>query len=136
MNQNNNTTVTENYHVTYQFLNGNNNGSLLSNKEFQICYCVVDTDIIKTQMKKIIGCFINPNDLALNDNIDKNIYYFQRYLKLHEMFNISDLLKNTLYSKNYSSNTIKKVLKENPDVTIRKIITKCENILKEKILIQ
>ena len=135
MNQNNNTTVTENYHVTYQFLNGNNNGSLLSNKEFQICYCVVDTDIIKTHMKKIIGCFINPNDLALNDNIDKNIYYFQRYLKLREMFNISDLLKNTLYSKNYSSNITKKVLKENPDVTIRKIITKCENTLKEKILI-
>lgn len=126
---------TETIHITYKFLNGNNDGSILSNKEFHVCYCIIDTDIITKKMKKIIGCFINPNDIILeNDNkdIEKNIYYFQRYLKLNEMFTISDLLDNTINSKNYNNYLMKKVLynKEN------KIISKCVNTLKEKLLIQ
>jgi hypothetical protein len=130
------TTKFESFNITYQFVNGNNDGSLLANKEFQICYCVTDIDIIKTKMKKIIGCFINPNDLYLDkSNIDRHFYFFQCYLKLNEMFDVNDMLLSTVYSKNYSNHITKKNLKENTDVTIRKIITKCETILKEKILI-
>lgn len=126
----------ENFHITYQFLNGNNEGSLLSNKEFQICYCVVDNDIVNSKMKKIIGCFINPNDLFLENKIEKHIYYFQMYMRLDTMFSISELLKSTLQSKNYSNHITKKILFEGKDVTIKKIISKCETILKEKILIR
>jgi hypothetical protein len=130
------TTKPEILHINYKFVNGNNQGSLLSNKEIHVCYCMIDIDLIKSKMKKIIGCFINPNDLVLDKtNVDKYIYYFQLHRKLDYLFNIADLLNNTLYSQNYNSSIIQRILKENSDVTIRKIITKCENTLKEKILI-
>lgn len=127
------TTKSDSFHITYQFVNGDNSGSLLSNKEFKICYCVVDTDIVTAKMKKVIGCFVNPNDLILDKEVDKNIYYFQMYIKLDRMFNIADLLKSTLQSKNYSNYITKKNLFESPDVTTKKIIAKCETVLKEKI---
>jgi hypothetical protein len=128
----------DNFNITYQFINGDNNGSVFSNKEFQVCYTVVDIDIVKTKMKKIIGCFINPNDLYLDKaEIDKHIYYFQIYLKLDKIFTVSEMLKNTIYSKNYSNHITKKIFFENnKDVTIKKIISKCESLLKEKVLIR
>lgn len=128
---------TENsFHITYQFVNGNNDGSFRSNKEFQICYAVVDIDINKTKMKKIVGCFINPNDLLLDNDIDKHIYFFQIYLKLDKIFNVVDMLESTIYSNNYSNHITKKILFENKDVTIKKISEKCLDTLKEKILIE
>ena len=127
-----------NYHITYQYVNGDNWGSSFANKEFHICWSVVEIDIIKTKMKKIIGCFINTNDLLLEENknemIDKHIYFFQSYLKLDQLFNLKELLPNTIYSKNYSNTITKKHLFESSDVTIKKIISKCETVLKEKVL--
>lgn len=127
--------------VNYFFVNGSNDGSYLSNKEFHLCYCIINTDIVKSKMKKIIGCFINPNDLYLENSkinsslIETYLYYFQMYITLDRVFNITDLLKKTLYSKSYSNYTTKKILKENKDSSIKKIITKCEETIKNKILI-
>jgi hypothetical protein len=121
----------EEFLITNIVVNGNNEGSLLSNKEFHICYAVVNNDL-KQLNKKIIGCFLNPNDLLLDMSIDNNMFYFQIYLPLTKEFNISEILKYTIYSKNYSNHIVKTILRESDDVTVRKIITKCEEELKKK----
>ncbi len=121
--------------INYQFVNANNEGSLRSNKEYQICYAITDIDIIKSRKKKIIGCFINPNDLYLDKNIDRNIFYFQMYMNINKVFNVYDLLQETIYSKTYSNQITKKILFESKDVTTKKIATKCLETLKERILV-
>lgn len=129
----------DNFFITYQFLNGDNWGSSFANKEYQICYCVVDTDLITAKTKKVIGCFINPNDLILEEDkndIDKHIYYFQRYIRISDLFGLKELLPYTIYSKTYSNTITKKILFESRDVTVIKIINKCKNLLKEKVLIR
>lgn len=117
-----------NFLINDVIVNGNNEGSLLSNKEFHICYFILSIDL-RQNNKKFIGCFINPNDLILDKNIEKNIYYFQITLPLQKQFTILELLKSTLYSKNYSNYMAKKILKENPNSIIKKMITKCEEQL-------
>lgn len=122
-----------NYNITYQFLNGNNQGSVLSNKEFHVCYCVADIDIINTGFKKIVGCFINPNDLILDNDIDKNIYYFKIIMKLDKIITIKDILDNTVRLRNYSNYTTKKILFDPKNPIIKKIITKCVEVLKQHV---
>jgi hypothetical protein len=121
--------------VTNIVVNGNNDGSLTSNKEYHICYSVIENSI-KNKSKKIIGCFINPNDLILetdkSKNIQKHIYYFQLNLPITKLFSITELLNNTFNSRNYSNHIAKKILKDGNDVTTKKIIMKCEEELKKK----
>jgi hypothetical protein len=119
--------------VTNMIVNGNNDGSLTSNKEYHICYSVIENNI-KQKTKKIIGCFVNPNDLHLetDKNIQKHIYYFQLSLPITKLFSITELLKNTVQSRNYSNHMLKKILKDSSDVTTKKIITKCEEELIKK----
>ena len=124
----------ESFLINNIVVNGNNEGSLLANKEYHICYVVMEHDF-KNNHKKFFGCFINPNDLYLQTSvkdINDNIYFFLFYLELDKVFNISELLKHTLLSKTYSNHIVKKILKENKDITIKKIITKCEEELKKK----
>ena len=125
---------TETLHITYKFMNGNNEGSIISNKEFHVCYVIMNIDLIKSASKKIIGCFINPNDPCLDKDIESHIYYFKMEMRTDEIFNIADLLKSTLYSKNYSNHYTKKFLYDSK--LTNKIIAKCVSTLKEKVLIE
>ena len=119
--------------ITNIVVNGNNDGSLTSNKEYHICYSVIENNI-KQKTKKIVGCFVNANDRILepNQNIQKHIYYFQLNLPITKLFSITELLKNTVQSRNYSNHIAKKILKDGNDVTTKKIITKCEEELIKK----
>ena len=114
----------EQIQVFYSRQIGSSDGSILSSKEFHVCYHILKHDMTAC-LKRIIGIIYN--------KFDNQWLYFQTYCPLSEDFNLEWLLRNVIYSreKKYNNNVIREVLLG--DSQKKHILNICQSTIREKI---